>query len=101
MVILTGQDVQLCRKHVGLGVGKLCERCEGRCILCDSYVHQHTVVRVCDECHLGQAAGRCLICSRMGVADAYFCRQCVLSDKDKDGGCVRVVQTLFKTSSKK
>ncbi|KAL0238569.1 hypothetical protein GEMRC1_013042 [Eukaryota sp. GEM-RC1] len=94
----SAQDLQMCRKHTGNGTGKLCSLCEGRCVICDSYVHPHTIVHVCDECHLGPSADRCIICSKIGVSDAFYCRQCVLSDRDKDG-CPRVTQILYKTSS--
>jgi PHD finger-like domain-containing protein 5A len=34
--------------------------------------------------------GRCIICNAKGVADAYYCKECVMLEKDRDG-CPRVV----------
>ena len=55
-------DLVRCRKQPGTSVGKLCERCEGKCVVCDSYVRPHTAVRLCAECDFGTFAGRCTIC---------------------------------------
>ena len=75
----------MCRKQPGTGVGKLCERCEGKCVVCDSYVRPHTAVRLCAECDFGAFAGRCTICGGPGVSDAYYCKECVQQEKDVRG----------------
>ncbi|KOS13511.1 phf5-like protein [Malassezia pachydermatis] len=31
-------DLILCRKLPGIAIGRLCERCDGKCPICDSYV---------------------------------------------------------------
>ena len=62
--------------------GRLCERCDGKCVICDSYVRPCTLVRVCDECNYGSAQGRCVVCGQAGVSDAYYCKECVLMEKD-------------------
>jgi PHD finger-like domain-containing protein 5A len=89
-------DLVMCRKQPGTSVGKLCERCEGKCVVCDSYVRPHTVVRLCAECDFGAFAGRCTICGGPGVSDAYYCKECVQQEKDvrsRDRGAG--VQPLF------
>ena len=34
-------------------VGRLCEKCDGKCPVCDSYVRPAVLVRICDECNYG------------------------------------------------
>lgn len=63
-------------------IGRLCEKCDGKCVICDSYVRPATLVRVCDECNYGSYAGRCVICGGIGVSDAYYCKECTLQEKD-------------------
>lgn len=46
-------DLVMCRKQPGIVVGRLCERCEGKCVMCDSLVSQTTAARICDECNYG------------------------------------------------
>lgn len=83
-------DLIMCRKQPGIGVGKLCEKCDGRCVICDSYCRQTEEVRICDECAFGSTGGKCLICSSAGVGPAFYCKECVQCEKDRDG-CPRIV----------
>lgn len=53
---------------------RLCEKCDGKCVVCDSYVRPATLVRVCDECNYGSYSGRCVICGGIGISDAYYCK---------------------------
>ena len=68
-------DLIFCRKQAGVAIGKclvdnlhnqtqqifafptpagrLCEKCDGKCVICDSYVRPCTLVRICDECNYG------------------------------------------------
>ncbi|GAA0166173.1 hypothetical protein LIER_21392 [Lithospermum erythrorhizon] len=46
-------DLIMCRKQPGIAIGRLCEKCDGKCVVCDSYVRPCTLVRVCDECNYG------------------------------------------------
>lgn len=78
-------DVILCRKMPGIAVGRLCEKCDGHCPLCDSYVRPAEIVRICDECNFGAYGGKCIICGYPGVSDAYYCTECVLMERDRDG----------------
>lgn len=55
---------------------------DGRCPICDSFVRPHAQVRVCDECNYGSFANRCCVCGLPGVADAYYCKECVQQEKD-------------------
>ncbi len=73
-----------------LAIGKLCEKCDGKCVLCDSYVRPAAPVHICDECNFGTKQGRCIICGGMGVNDAYYCRECTIQEKDRDG-CPKIV----------
>jgi hypothetical protein len=50
-------DLVMCRRQTGISIGRLCERDDGRCPVCDSYVRPTTQVRICDECAFGNYAG--------------------------------------------
>ena len=63
-------------------IGRLCEKCDGKCVVCDSYVRPCSLVRICDECNYGSYAGRCVICGGVGISDAYYCKECCLQEKD-------------------
>ncbi|KAI8916220.1 PHF5-like protein [Gorgonomyces haynaldii] len=83
-------DLVYCRKLPGISIGKLCERHDGVCIICDSYVRPAELVHVCDEHNFGHNEGKCLLCGYPGTADAYYCKSCVLQEKDRDG-CPKIV----------
>ena len=72
---------------MNLAIGRLCEKCDGRCVICDSYVRPCEQVRICDECNFGKSAGRCTICGGPGVSDAYYCKECVIQEKDVRQRC--------------
>lgn len=59
-------------------------------MICDSYVRPCTLVRICDECNYGSYQGRCVICGGPGVSDAYYCKECTIQEKDRDG-CPKIV----------
>uniref|UniRef100_A0A8C9U8P2 PHD finger protein 5A n=1 Tax=Serinus canaria TaxID=9135 RepID=A0A8C9U8P2_SERCA len=63
---------------------------DGKCVICDSYVRPCTLVRICDECNYGSYQGRCVICGGPGVSDAYYCKECTIQEKDRDG-CPKIV----------
>lgn len=46
-------DLVFCRKLPGIAIGRLCEKHDGICVICDSYVRPHVLVRICDECNYG------------------------------------------------
>ena len=100
-------DLIMCMKQPGIGtllrksvrtrlmscivaLGRLCEKCDGKCPICDSYVRPCTLVRICDECNYGSYEGRCVICGGQGVSDAYYCKECTLQEKDRDG-CPKII----------
>ena len=71
-------------------VGRLCEKCDGKCPVCDSYVRPCVLVRICDECNYGSYQGRCVICGGPGISDAYYCKECNQQEKDRDG-CPKII----------
>merc|ERR1712193_543753 len=75
-------DLIMCRKQAGIAIGRLCEKCDGKCVICDSYVRPCQLVRICDECNFGSYQGRCVICGSAGISDAYYCKECVQMEKD-------------------
>ena len=75
-------DLVMCMKQPGIAIGRLCEKCDGKCVMCDSYVRPCTLVRICDECNYGAQEGRCVICGGVGVSDAYYCKECTNQEKD-------------------
>lgn len=75
-------DLIFCRKQPGIAIGRLCEKCDGKCVICDSLVRPATLVRICDECNYGTCQGRCVICGGQGISDAYYCKECVIQEKD-------------------
>ncbi|KAM4783823.1 PHD finger-like domain-containing protein 5A isoform 1-T1 [Cyanocitta cristata] len=77
-------------EHLFGSIGRLCEKCDGKCVICDSYVRPCTLVRICDECNYGSYQGRCVICGGPGVSDAYYCKECTIQEKDRDG-CPKIV----------
>ncbi len=83
-------DLIMCRKQPGIAIGRLCEKCDGKCVICDSYVRPCTLVRVCDECNYGSYQGRCVICGAPGISDAYYCKECTILEKDRDG-CPKII----------
>eukprot|EP00388_Colpodella_angusta_P006093 GDKJ01018318.1.p2 GENE.GDKJ01018318.1~~GDKJ01018318.1.p2 ORF type:complete len:121 (+),score=18.78 GDKJ01018318.1:32-364(+) len=83
-------DLVLCRRQPGSSSGKVCEKDEGKCVLCDSYARPCTLVKVCDDCNYGNHCDRCVICGAPGFADAYYCIECTMLEKDRDG-CPKVI----------
>lgn len=83
-------DLIMCRKQPGIAIGRLCEKCDGKCVICDSYVRPNGLVKVCDECNYGSFQGRCVICGGTGISDAYYCKECVQLEKDRDG-CPKII----------
>ena len=65
-------DLVMCRKQPGIAIGRLCEKCDGKCVICDSFVNPSTIVHTCDECNYGSFEGRCVVCGGVGVTDAYY-----------------------------
>jgi PHD finger-like domain-containing protein 5A len=83
-------DLVFCRKQPGINIGRLCERHDGVCVICDTHVRPAELVKICDECSYGKGANKCLICQGYGVADAYYCKECSLQERDRDG-CPKIV----------
>merc|ERR1711957_100984 len=83
-------DLIMCRKQCGIAIGRLCEKCDGKCVICDSYVRPSQLARICDECNYGSYQGRCVICGGPGISDAFYCKECCQCEKDRDG-CPKIV----------
>ncbi|KAA6372098.1 MAG: putative pre-mRNA splicing factor [Streblomastix strix] len=47
-------------------------------------------VHIYDKCNYGSYQGRCIICQSKGVEDAYYCKECTLQEKDRDG-CPKII----------
>jgi PHD finger-like domain-containing protein 5A len=73
-----------------MAIGRLCEKCDGLCVVCSSFVNPHVIVHVCDECNYGSLQGRCVVCGNPGVTDAYYCRECSQMERDREG-CPKIV----------
>jgi hypothetical protein len=58
----TYSDLVMCRKQSGIAIGRLCDKCDGKCPVCDSYVRPTTLVRICDECSFGNYQNKCVVC---------------------------------------
>lgn len=70
-------DLLMCRKQPGTTVGRLCEKCEGKCVICDSLVRQTTLAHICDECNYGSFQVRTYASSAAGLSLfllVEFCR---------------------------
>jgi PHD finger-like domain-containing protein 5A len=83
-------DLVMCRKTPGIALGRLCDKCDGKCPVCDSYVRPTTLVRICDECSFGNYQNKCVVCGGEGISDAFYCFECTRLEKDRDG-CPKIV----------
>ncbi|BEI86495.1 hypothetical protein CcaverHIS002_0607820 [Cutaneotrichosporon cavernicola] len=83
-------DLLMCRRQPGVAIGRVCEKCDGKCPVCDSFVRPMTLVHICDQCAFGQGGTRCVVCGSHAVSDAYYCVECTRLEKDRDG-CPRIV----------
>lgn len=89
-------DLIQCMKQPGKSIGLVCQQCDGKCPICDSFVKPTTKVRICHECSFGHLYNKCILCSNylgdnneLGVA-AYYCAECVRTEKHREG-CPRIV----------
>lgn len=80
----------MCRKTAGIAIGRLCDKCDGKCPVCDSYVRPTTLVRICDECSFGNYQNKCVVCGGEGISDAFYCFECTRLEKDRDG-CPKII----------
>ncbi|XP_054406725.1 PHD finger-like domain-containing protein 5A [Pongo abelii] len=79
-----------CCKPAGVVIGRLCEKCDSKRVICDSSVRPCTLMCICDECNYVSYQGCCVICGGPGVSGAYYCKQCTIQEKDRDG-CPKIV----------
>lgn len=80
----------MCRKQPGIAIGRLCDKCDGKCPVCDSYVRPTTLVSICDECSFGNYQNKCVVCGGEGISDAFYCFECTRLEKDRDG-CPKII----------
>jgi PHD finger-like domain-containing protein 5A len=80
----------MCRKQPGIAIGRVCDKCDGKCPVCDSYVRPTTLVRICDECSFGNYQNKCVVCGGEGISDAFYCFECTRLEKDRDG-CPKII----------
>lgn len=92
-------DLVLCGQRTGPDLGLVCENCEGRCPICDSHVNLIEPVHICGDCAYGELKDRCIVCAAPAKSPAYYCRDCVLLGKDRDG-CPRVVNVGLSRSDR-
>lgn len=83
-------DLVMCRKQSGISIGRLCDKCDGKCPVCDSYVRPTTLARICDECSFGNYQNKCVVCGGEGISDAFYCFECTRLEKDRDG-CPKII----------
>lgn len=83
-------DLVMCKKQPGISIGRLCAKCDGKCVVCDSYVRPSTLVRTCDECSFGNYRNKCLICGQEGISDAFYCFECTRLENDRNG-CPKII----------
>lgn len=88
--ISSSSDLVMCRKQPGIALGRLCDKCDGKCPVCDSYVRPTTLVRICDECSFGNYQNKCVVCGGEGISDAFYCFECTRLEKDRDG-CPKII----------
>ena len=86
----TNPEMLKCHLRTGPSEGLLCENCEGRCPICDSPVDNGEVVKICGNCSFGQLKDRCIVCGAPAKHVAYYCQNCVLLGKNRDG-CPRII----------
>lgn len=85
-----------CGKQQGACVGLLCDRCAGKCVLCEAFTDPLQPAFVCDECGDTLADSVCVLCGgrrnnnnknkkEEEDNEARFCRECVALLKHCDG----------------
>jgi PHD finger-like domain-containing protein 5A len=88
---MINSESRTCSNIQGRNKGQLCRRCEGGCPSCGSFVGGTVEARICDNCFYELKEERCIKClSRNITRTAYYCRECVSLEKDRDG-CPRII----------
>lgn len=100
-------DLIMCLKQPGTHIGYLCDKCDGRCPICDSHnikMNSYNIsnspvsfqpalkaVRICDSCSFGKSKQSCIICNNpVATHKAYYCLECIKLEKNKDG-CPKIL----------
>ncbi|KAK5962186.1 U2 snRNP complex subunit RDS3 PWA37_000222 [Arxiozyma heterogenica] len=108
-------DLVMCLRQPGTHIGYLCDKCDGRCPICDSHNIKMNnsssffsynsidnnkltsfqgplkIVRICDNCSFGKSKQSCIICNNpIATHKAYYCLECIKLEKNKDG-CPKIL----------
>lgn len=83
-------DLLVCMNQPGTNIGLVCEKCDGRCPICDSFVNPANLVHICDTCAYGKGATSCIMCGSRGTSEAHYCQECCLLERDRDG-CPKIL----------
>ncbi|CCF59479.1 hypothetical protein KAFR_0H00700 [Kazachstania africana CBS 2517] len=98
-------DLVMCMKQPGTQIGLLCDKCDGKCPICDSFIDDNTIrlkkrVRICQTCSFGKQSYSCITCgSNLAHHEAFYCFECCKLEKDKDG-CPRIINVGSNTVDK-
>ncbi|KAF2876018.1 PHF5-like protein, partial [Massariosphaeria phaeospora] len=60
------------RNAKGTSIGRLCDKCNGKCPVCDSYVRPTTAARICGECSFGNYQNKCVVCGGEGISAVQY-----------------------------
>lgn len=47
-------------------------------------------MRICEDCNFGFFGECCVICNQKGTENAYYCGNCCLLEKDREG-CPKII----------
>ena len=94
-------DLIKCGGRTGPEIALLCEGCEGKCPICGAPANEENgiLAHLCGDCAFGKLKERCIVCSAPAKYKAYFCPDCVLLGRDRDG-CPRIVNVGISRSDK-
>merc|ERR1712032_675165 len=95
-------ELVFCRKFNSTGYCVLCDNCDGKCVICDAFINPCKVVNLCEECYIYNLK-TCIVCSTSGFSKAFYCRECVIMEKDarffylnigKRDGCPKIINSV-------
>ena len=77
-------------------VGRLCEKCDGKCPVCDSYVRPCVLVRICDECNYGSYQVRaCVRARRARMRESERATETERARERDSLSCIEPARALF------
>lgn len=86
-------DLIMCRKQPGIAIGRLCEKCDGKCVICDSYVryspfppsHMHTRTELRRLYNGPESCGNTCGSDGAGVWTTHFLAVCYVCSRSPGG----------------